>query len=82
LGSHALEGVLFGAVQRKNSYHEQLRKGGGLPCTEDCVLMQQRYRQEKELLLETASGHSKGRYIATDIALSSGTAECQMKTYK
>lgn len=79
LAYHAPEGVVFGAVQRKNYYHEQLRKGGGLPCTEDCVVMQQHYRQEKELLLETASGHRKGRNIATDIALSSGAAELQMK---
>ena len=79
MASYAPEGVVFGAVQRKNYYHEQLRKGIGLPCTKDCVVMQQHYRQEKELLLETASGHSKGRNIATDIALSSRIAELQMK---
>lgn len=79
MASHAPEGVILGGVQSKNYYHEQLGRGGALPCAKDSVVMQQRYRQEKELLLETASGHSRGRNIATDIALSSGSAELHRK---
>lgn len=72
LAFHAPELVVFGAVQRKNYYHELI-----FPALK--TVMQHHYIQEKELLLETASGHSKGRNIATDMALSSGTAELHMK---
>lgn len=72
LAFHAPEVVVFGAVQRKNYYHELI-----FPALK--TVMQHHYIQEKELLLETASGHSKGRNIATDMALSSGTAELHMK---
>lgn len=79
LGSAAPERLVCGAVQGKKCYHEHIRRGGDLPCTKGWAAAQQPHRQEKGLLLETASGHSKGRNIATDIALSPGTAELHVK---
>lgn len=60
---------------KKERRSQQRRKGGGLPCLKDCVVMQQHHRQK--IIIRNSKWHSKGRKTATDIAVSSGTAELQ-----